>query len=146
MSTLIHIVYVSEAIVEFSDTDIRALLQRARAHNASIEVTGILLLVGRSFFQILEGPPEPVARLYQKIERDKRHTRVVKLIDEPTEDRDFRDWSMGLARVTSKELAVLPGFSDFFATRRSLDRVGEGLARNLLSAFREGRFRAHVGD
>jgi hypothetical protein len=30
----------------------------------------------------------------------------VKLMDEPTEDRDFRDWSMGLARVTSKELAA----------------------------------------
>jgi hypothetical protein len=146
VSALIHIAYVSEATVDFSDGDVRWLLERARMHNASIGVTGILLLVGRSFFQILEGEPGAVTPLYEKIGRDKRHKRVVKLIEEPILDRDFREWSMGLARATSKELAVLPGFSDFFVTRKGLDTLSEGLARNLLSAFRDGRFRAHVGD
>ncbi len=146
MPALIHIAYVSAATVDFLDRDVRALLERARIHNSSVDVTGILLLVRRSFFQILEGEPHAVTGLYEKIGRDKRHHRVVKLIEEPIEGRDFRDWSMGLARITSKELASLPGFNDFFTTRRSLDGLGEGMAQTLLSAFREGRFRANVGD
>jgi hypothetical protein len=115
-------------------------------HNATLGVTGILLLVGRSFFQVLEGEPEPVERLYEKIQRDKRHRRVVVLIKEPVVHRDFEGWSMGLARVPSKELAKLPGVSDFFASQRTLESLGEGVARTLFDAFRDGRFRAHVGD
>jgi hypothetical protein len=115
MTTLIRLVYASEATVDFSDREVRELLERARRRNASLGVTGILLLVGRSFFQVLEGAPEAVTPLFEKIGQDKRHKRVVKLIEEPADGRDFPDWSMGLARVTSKELAVLPGLSDFFA-------------------------------
>jgi hypothetical protein len=40
----------------------------------------------------------------------------------------------------------LPGVSDFFASQRTLESLGEGVARTLFDAFRDGRFRAHVGD
>jgi hypothetical protein len=143
VTTLEHVAYVSAATTEFSDEQVRALLTGARATNSALGVTGVLLLVDRSFFQILEGPPDAVASLYEKIGRDKRHTRVVKLIQEPIETRDFADWSMGLTRVSSRELATLPGFRDW--TRRSLEGLEEGMARKLLHAFREGRWRARVG-
>jgi hypothetical protein len=146
MVPLVHVVYASEATTEFTDKAVRELLERARRNNAALGITGILLLVGRSFFQILEGAPELVTAVFDKIGLDKRHKRVSTLIREPIEKRDFADWSMGLARVTSKELALVPGFNDFFATSKSLDRISEGLARSLLAAFREGRFRAQVGD
>jgi hypothetical protein len=142
---LLHVAYVSAATVDFDDKALAELLERARRTNAALDVTGILLLVGSSFFQILEGPPDRVEPLFEKIGRDKRHRRVVMLIKEPIEQRDFRDWSMGLARITSKELAALPGFRDYFAVRQSLDELGEGRARTLIDAFREGRWRAHVG-
>jgi Sensors of blue-light using FAD len=145
MTALEHVAYASEATLDFSDEKVRALLAGARAKNAALGVTGMLLLVDRSFFQILEGAPDAVEGLYEKILGDTRHRRVVKLIQEPIERRDFEDWSMGLARVTSKELASVPGFHDFVATGRSLDSLGEGMARRLLRAFREGSWRARVG-
>jgi hypothetical protein len=52
---------------------------------------------------------------------------------------------MGLARATSKALAALPGFSDFFATCARVDQLSEGTARSILRAFREGKWRARVG-
>ena len=146
MEQLIHLAYASGASVPFSDAAVRALLTKARAVNGKLGVTGILLLVEGSFFQILEGAPQAVVPLYEKIGRDKRHQRVVKLFHEPTGRRDFQDWSMGLARLTSKDLATLPGFSDFFTHRTSFDDMGEGRARTLLAAFREGRFRTRVGE
>ncbi len=145
MSALIHVAYASEASVEFSNEALRHLLEGARRNNAAIGVTGILLLVDRSFFQVLEGEPAAVASLYEKIEQDTRHKRVVKLIQEPIKERDFRDWSMGLARIAPKELSALPGFSDFFTTGRSLNSLPPGMAQKLLSGFRAGQWRARVG-
>jgi hypothetical protein len=145
VSTLEHVAYASEAVTDFPDDKVRALLAGARAKNAAVGLTGMLLLIDRSFFQVLEGAPDAVASLYEKIERDPRHKRIVKLIQEPIERRDFEDWSMGLARVSSKELASVPGFRDFVATGRSLDGLGEGMARRLLHAFRAGSWRARVG-
>jgi hypothetical protein len=143
---LVHVVYASAAAVEFPDQAVRDLLERARRTNLALGITGVLLLVDRSFFQVLEGAPDAVGPLYEKIGRDSRHRLIVKLIQEPIERRAFQDWSMGLARATSTELSVLPGFRDFFKTRSNLDELGEGRARTLLNAFREGRWRARVGD
>jgi hypothetical protein len=142
---LVHVAYASAATEDFSSQSVADLLARARSTNEALGVTGMLLLVERSFFQILEGAPDVVEPLYAKIGLDRRHNRIVKLIFEPIEARDFRDWSMGLARVTSDELRALPGFSDFFRTRRTLDELGKGRTRTLLNAFREGRWRARVG-
>jgi hypothetical protein len=145
MHALEHVAYASEAVTVLSDGQLRALLERARSKNTTVGLTGMLLYVDRSFFQILEGAPEAVATVYEAIARDPRHRRMVKLIQEPIDRRDFADWTMGLARVSSSELASLPGFRDFLTTQRTLDRLGEGRARELLSAFREGRWRARVG-
>ena len=108
MSSLIHVAYASEASIEFSNQAVQRLLEDARRNNAAIGVTGILLLVDRSFFQVLEGEPTVVSSLYEKIERDTRHKHVVKLIREPIEERDFRDWSMGLARMAPKSCRRSP--------------------------------------
>jgi len=145
MSTLVHLAYASQAVADFPDAALAKILERARSTNASLGVTGILLHVDRSFFQILEGEADVLAPLYAKIALDKRHARVAKLIEEPLDHRDFANWSMGLANATTKELAAVPGLNDFFTTRRTLDSMDEGTSRRLLGAFREGRWRARVG-
>ncbi len=144
MPPFIHIAYASEAVGTVSDVALAALLKRARIKNEALGVTGILLMVDASFFQLIEGDPDAVSSLYELIAKDRRHKRVVKLIEEPIEKKDFADWSMGLARATSVDLTALPGFHDFIATRRTLDTLGEGMARRLLRAFQDGRWRARV--
>jgi len=145
MSQLIHLVYSSDASVAFSDLAVKALLEGARRNNSALGVTGVLLHIDSSFLQVLEGELTVVESLYEKIGLDKRHTRVKKLIQEPIQKRDFEDWSMGLAKITSKELSVVPGFNDFWKSRRALESLGEGLTRKVLTAFREdGRWRSRV--
>jgi hypothetical protein len=146
MSTLEHVIYTSEAVVSFSERELRQLLLRARTKNIALNLTGMLLHVGRSFFQILEGEPPAVEELFDVIRRDPRHRRVVKLIHEPIERREFSDRRMGLARVTSIELATLPGMQDFIAGGRTLHGLGEGMARRVLEQFQTGRWRSRVGD
>ena len=96
----------------------------------------------RSFFQVLEGDRSAVETLSARIARDKRHARVTKIIQEPVEERTFGDGTMGFPRVSSKDLAGIPGLNDFFTHGDSCMNLGEGRAKRLLDAFKEGRWRA----
>jgi hypothetical protein len=102
--------YLSTAVVPFSDEDLEILLDTARKNNQKKEVTGLLILKGRSFLQCLEGKKEDVLEIFGKIEQDERHDSIIQLIEEDDVQRYFPDWSMGyknfnhLDAVSSKRL------------------------------------------
>jgi hypothetical protein len=140
---LFHCIYCSaSAKVELSRKQLDELLAKCRENNARLEITGMLLYQNRSFFQVLEGDQEAVESLYEKIAGDKRHLRVTKIISEPIEQRAFGDWTMGFPKVSSNELAEIPGLNDFFTRGESYMNLGAGRAKTLLDAFKNGRWRA----
>jgi len=104
----------------------------------------MLLYHQDSFFQVLEGPPAAVDKIYQRISEDSRHVKIVKLIQEPIDERGFADWTMGLGRMERDELGAIPGLNDFFRRGSCLWELEPGRARTLLEAFREGRWRRTV--
>lgn len=139
---LVHCLYCSASTVpDFGREELRALLDVCRANNAKLGITGMLLFRGGSFFQILEGDRAVVETLYEKIRKDKRHARVTKIIQEPIEERSFAEWTMGYSKISSKELATIPGLNDFFSQGKSYLELGEGRAKTLLAAFKEGKWR-----
>ena len=142
MKTLIHLIYCSAASHPFSRNDLKDLLGRARLHNERHGITGMLLYADGSFFQVLEGAPADVDQLFDRISRDTRHDRVTIIIREPLAVRAFGEWTMGHAHLAPEELDEIVGANDYFAAGRSFMDVGEGRAKKLLAAFREGRWRA----
>jgi hypothetical protein len=128
----------------FRPTELDELLSKCRINNASLGITGILLFNEGSFFQVLEGEKKAVESLYEKISKDKRHNKATKIIMEPIKERSFEDWTMGYPELTSKELATIPGLNDFFTRGNSYLELGEGRAKALLSAFKEGRWRTSI--
>lgn len=141
---LVHCIYSSAETVAFSRKDIFSLLEIARKTNQALNISGILLYDRGTFFQILEGHREAVRKLYEKIEKDKRHTRVTKIILEPIENRDFSQWTMGYSGVTRQILGTMAGLNDFFHSGRCYTELDEGRAKKLLDAFKEGRWRATI--
>ncbi len=141
---LTHYIYSSAATVDFSHDDIISLLEVARKNNAKLGVTGMLLYDNGSFFQILEGQPQVVDSIYEKIEKDKRHNQVKKIICEEIEKRDFAEWTMGHAGLTRAELLKIEGFNDFFQGQKNLIDLDEGRAKTLLNAFKEGKWRSAI--
>ncbi|BBB31137.1 BLUF domain-containing protein [Neptunomonas japonica] len=141
---LVHCVYTSAQTIEFSQDDIVALLEKARIKNSALGVTGMLLCDSGSFFQILEGTPEAVMSLLTVIQRDKRHDRVVKVIYESIEVRDFSEWTMGYSGVTREDLKSIEGLNDFFHTTNQYTDLDEGRAKTLLKAFKEGKWRSSL--
>lgn len=138
------LVYASVARQAFTRTALLELMKKARTKNASLGVTGILLHVEDSFFQVLEGRRSAVLQLFAGIERDARHAQVTKLIEEPLPARFFSEWSMGLAEASRLDLLTIPGLNDFFSRATSLSKLGPGRAKTLLEAFRRGQWRRRL--
>ncbi|MBB3048497.1 hypothetical protein FHR99_002771 [Litorivivens lipolytica] len=143
---LVHYIYASAATEEFTPEELDELLSVARWNNEELGVTGMLLYEKGSFFQILEGRPEVVGPLYEKISADKRHSKLIKLIFEPIEARSFANWSMGRAAVSTKQLSEIEGLNDFFQSGRCFTELDDGRAKKLLQSFKEGRWRAAIGE
>ncbi len=141
---LIHCIYSSVEVTTFSHDEMIKLLAKVKEKNAKLNVTGMLLYDEGSFFQVLEGPKKTVTQLFEKISKDKRHDRVTKIIQEPIEDRNFAEWTMGYSGVTREELKKIEGLNDFFYTKKCFTELDEGRAKTLLEAFKKGQWRASL--
>ncbi|MBA4109790.1 MAG: hypothetical protein C0487_09385 [Leptothrix sp. (in: Bacteria)] len=95
MGHLRRVFYVSRADASVDSFTMNDIVLRAQRSNRRMDVTGVLAYSGKHFAQVLEGSDEELAALTTKISRDKRHSDVVVLFDEPISKRDYGEWSMG---------------------------------------------------
>jgi hypothetical protein len=142
----IQLLYTSSARHPFTQQELRELLTLSRRNNESLGVTGLLIYQYRTFAQILEGRQETVEGLFARIAADTRHGQIEILEKQPISRRNFADWSMGFFQSTPQRVGELPGFTDLLGDEFS-DKLWElkpVVARRLLWAFREGRWRQNV--
>lgn len=142
----LQLIYVSAARAPFTEQELGSLLLKARANNQRLGVSGLLIHHAGSFFQVLEGGPDTVQTLYERIALDKRHTRVLPLVRGLVPQRTFGDWSMGFVAGSHPRLKDLPGFNDFLRRGFDVGHTADGASRakDLALAFRSGRFRQLV--
>ena len=110
---LFQLAYVSTLCEPMSSNDVVDLLRKARAYNQSRDVTGLLLLRGDSFFQVLEGYIDDVQTVFERVISDPRHHRIEVLFREALDEREFADWQMGFVELDGVDLSKLEGVSDF---------------------------------
>ncbi len=70
------------------------ILRVSRANNASCGVTGALMLYGKWFAQVLEGPEDEVRRTFDRISVDGRHYHIDIREDGMVAARAFSRWAM----------------------------------------------------
>ncbi len=92
----IRLIYASEAQPGLPYPDLTRLLVRARAHNTSEAITGILCYGSGLFLQAIEGRRTAVNTLYHSIARDERHGACQLMSVEEIDTRVFGEWSMKL--------------------------------------------------
>ena len=92
--------------------ELAALLRRARAHNQDHRLTGLLLYAAdtREFVQVLEGPRDELARLYQRIAADPRHHHIFVLHEGLAAGRMFPDWRMAFVPTATQDLSTATGY------------------------------------
>lgn len=89
-----RLVYLSEAVGEFSDDRVAQMVAASRVANTRRGVTGLLLFHDGRFFQELEGPRAAVAQAFEHIRKDPRHTNVEILEFGPVKVRAFEGWAL----------------------------------------------------
>ncbi|HVG15941.1 MAG TPA: BLUF domain-containing protein [Chitinophagaceae bacterium] len=116
-----YLVYLSAAAPFFKEEDLKEILFKSRKNNTRAGITGLLLFHEGNFIQVLEGNKADISALYERIALDHRHKLLIKLVDEPTEKRNFPDWSMGYKAVSTDEIRKLTGF-DSINKKEFLDK------------------------
>jgi class 3 adenylate cyclase len=90
-----RVTYVSSATRKISQAELDQISTISSSNNAQVGVTGVLLLCGDFFFQILEGEELAVDTVLERIRRDERHCDIQILkVEKFQENRQFADWSM----------------------------------------------------
>ena len=141
---LIHCIYTSVANEKYDHDEMVYLLDIIRTNNKKLNVTGMLLYDDGSFFQVLEGDKAAVNSLFDTIEKDPRHSKVSKIIEEPIVSRSFSEWTMGYSDVSIKELKQIKALNDFFTENNSFTELDQGRALKLLNEFKNGKWRTRL--
>jgi hypothetical protein len=98
-------------------TQLERMAAAARDRNTETGITGLLILSGKRFLQVLEGPVPFVNELLAKIIRDPRHTRFEMLSYEQVAMPVFHDWSMAVLRLEYVPVAT----RDIFIAKYDLE-------------------------
>lgn len=135
---MISIIYVSSATRLLPESELVELLKTCRSKNEPLKITGMLLYQGGNFMQVIEGPEAAVTALYEKIQRDPRHSGVYQLARKAIEKREFADWSMGFQNVDELPAEARAGFSEFLKDKFTAEvfRKEPGRAHRMLLMFR----------
>jgi hypothetical protein len=99
---LLSIVYSSTAERSFDDVDLAQLLAQSRATNAAHGLTGLLVHREGRFLQLIEGEEDDVRERMAAILADDRHGRIATLMEERITERQFPDWTMGMAKYDAR--------------------------------------------
>ncbi|WP_257573009.1 BLUF domain-containing protein [Hymenobacter telluris] len=102
--------YMSSSVGVTDEYALKQILTRSRAKNEEHHITGMLVLSGDKWMQVLEGTREQVAAMFQTIKQDPRHSNVCKLADGPITQRAFADWSMGFTPASPGEFERIVGY------------------------------------
>lgn len=86
--------YISTAIADLTEQQVREIVVESHDNNQSRDVTGILVFNGHNFIQFIEGPDAACDELMETIVCDDRHFGVVRIRDRAIDAREFPNWSM----------------------------------------------------
>jgi hypothetical protein len=98
------VTYTSLAALDLSEEQLRSIQEAALALNGIDGISGMLLFNGTHFLQWIEGPPDAIDELVERLRRDPRHSGFEVRDERMADERIFGDWSMKLVRVRASFL------------------------------------------
>lgn len=89
--------YRSRSVLPMSELELQRLLRAAQMRNHAEGVTGMMVYDRGWIFQQLEGPAPGMARIWDSVQRDGRHTEIEVLGNAATRQRRFAEWDLKLS-------------------------------------------------
>jgi len=114
------IAYVSQARPDLSAERLQTLVNDATRFNRMAGVTGVLLHDGERFLQYIEGPPDGIDSVYERVLQAGSHVDIVELARGRLGQRQFPYWSMRALPVDTLKLRQLAS-SDWSGFSRTVE-------------------------
>ena len=92
------LVYVSESKTKIDYDKALKILNTSWKNNHDKGITGILIYEDFYFIEAIEGRPNEVDLLFEKISKDKRHQNIKLIGSKLSNQREFEEWNMGRTR------------------------------------------------
>ncbi len=110
--------------------ELHGILASSRKNNPPEGVTGALLYNAGNFAQVLEGPLSAIERVFERIQRDPRHSEVTVVHCGRASERAFPEWSMAFTggKNANDLPAATAAFESVFA---KADGAGEMMLATL---------------
>ena len=93
-----QVAYFSAALPTITDGDVHDILRASSRNNRSNGLSGMLLLLDGTFFQVLEGDRDRIEETLLRISRDRRHTGILRVVERERDERSFPNWTMGFEK------------------------------------------------
>ncbi|SFD15406.1 BLUF domain-containing protein [Algibacter pectinivorans] len=87
------ICYTSKVKPNIDIMGLEALFNETQAKNNTNNITGVLVKRDSTFFQIIEGQPNLIDILFEKIKTDNRHSNILELVNNPITKLSFKDFN-----------------------------------------------------
>ncbi|MDB5243704.1 MAG: hypothetical protein JWP57_4329 [Spirosoma sp.] len=133
----ICLIYLSSSLKLLQEEDFTSLLEQSRKNNSEKGITGILLCVRGHILQVLEGDQQAVEDLFNRVEKDTRHTDVSIALKRPISQRLFPEWAMGYENLTLRELEQVKRLVNLETSNGSLLLAKSPILR-ILQEFYDG--------
>lgn len=88
------VLYVSRAQRYKAPQQLKTIVPRARAVNAMLDITAVLMFDGHNYTQVLEGPTKAMDTVMARIALDPRHSKLQVLCDDRRVDRSYVGFPM----------------------------------------------------
>lgn len=77
------------------------IIKKSRINNERLNLKGLMLFDGVNFCQYIEGPPENIEHISEKICADSRHTDIVLHYknETPADTAPYKNWSIGFVTL-----------------------------------------------
>ena len=116
--TLKSLTYTSLARLDLQASDLEAIHRTAREVNALEGVTGLLIFNGTHFLQIIEGAPDAIDELVERLRRDTRHSGLEVRDQRETDARSFPtgrwNWSRSVPAISKPGTQSRTGFQSWW--------------------------------
>jgi hypothetical protein len=99
-----RVAYTSLAALDMDEGQLLDIHAEARDLNGIDGITGLLIFNGTHFLQWIEGPPEAIDDLVERLRGDPRHSAFEIREEGLVDERLFGDWAMELVQVRGQRL------------------------------------------
>ena len=132
-----QLIYVSDKANNYNKSDTIDILVAARKRNMERAITGLIVELDQSFYQILEGNQSDVEDIFQLIKTDSRHYNLRVLYQQPVLKREFGEWAMGYANnIDPQQLDDVNRMLHFFSQKTSFTEIEGDSIKMLLTSLK----------